>query len=111
MVWRADPPDTIELDGAVVLIGPNNSGKTSAMQALALWDIGLRRWLERRPGARGRRRRPRGTDRSRGRLALRARVRLREPGVLLLPAATAGTRAGAELMAPLFEVYARRLGQ
>ena len=40
----------IELDGAVVLIGPNNSGKTSAMQALALWDIGLRRWLERRSG-------------------------------------------------------------
>ena len=40
----------IELGNPVVFIGPNNSGKTSAMQALALWDIGLKRWLERRPG-------------------------------------------------------------
>ena len=40
----------IELGSPVVLIGPNNSGKTSAMQALALWDIGLRRWNERRAG-------------------------------------------------------------
>ena len=31
----------IELGSPVVFIGPNNSGKTSAMQALALWDIGL----------------------------------------------------------------------
>ncbi len=40
----------IELGGAVVLIGPNNSGKTTALQALALWDIGLRRWNEKRRG-------------------------------------------------------------
>lgn len=33
---------------SVVLIGPNNSGKTTALQALALWEIGLRRWNERR---------------------------------------------------------------
>ncbi len=38
----------IELGSPVVFIGPNNSGKTSAMQALALWDIGLKRWNERR---------------------------------------------------------------
>ena len=38
----------IELGSPVVFIGSNNSGKTSAMQALALWDIGLKRWLERR---------------------------------------------------------------
>jgi len=38
----------IELGSPVVLIGPNNSGKTSAMQALALWDIGLKRWNEKR---------------------------------------------------------------
>ena len=37
----------VELGRSVVFIGPNNSGKTSAMQALALWDIGLKRWLER----------------------------------------------------------------
>jgi len=40
----------IELGNPVVLIGPNDSGKTTALQALALWDIGLRRWNERRGG-------------------------------------------------------------
>ena len=40
----------IELDKAVVFIGPNNSGKTTALQALALWDIGVRRWNEKRKG-------------------------------------------------------------
>ncbi|MDE2667166.1 MAG: AAA family ATPase [Acidobacteriota bacterium] len=40
----------IELGNPVVFIGPNNSGKTSAMQALALWDVGLRRWNEKRSG-------------------------------------------------------------
>ena len=40
----------IELGKNVVLIGPNNSGKTTALQALALWDIGLRRWNEKRQG-------------------------------------------------------------
>ena len=39
-----------DLGQAVVLIGPNNSGKTTALQALALWDAGLRRWNERRHG-------------------------------------------------------------
>ena len=38
----------VELANPVVFIGPNNSGKTSAMQALALWNLGLKRWLERR---------------------------------------------------------------
>jgi ABC-type lipoprotein export system ATPase subunit len=38
----------IELGKTVVFIGPNNSGKTTALQALALWDIGLRKWLEKR---------------------------------------------------------------
>ena len=40
----------IELGNPVILIGPNNSGKTTALQALALWDIGLRRWNEKRAG-------------------------------------------------------------
>jgi ABC-type taurine transport system ATPase subunit len=40
----------IELGKAVVLIGPNSSGKTTVLQALALWDIGLRRWNEKRKG-------------------------------------------------------------
>ena len=40
----------IELGKAVVLIGPNNCGKTTALQALALWDIGIRRWNEKWKG-------------------------------------------------------------
>lgn len=40
----------IELGERVVLIGPNNAGKTSALQALALWDVGTKRWLEKRGG-------------------------------------------------------------
>ena len=40
----------IELGSPVVFIGPNNSGKTSAMQALALWDVGIQRWNEKRSG-------------------------------------------------------------
>jgi energy-coupling factor transporter ATP-binding protein EcfA2 len=38
----------IELADRVVFVGPNNSGKTSALQALALWDIGAKRWVEKR---------------------------------------------------------------
>lgn len=40
----------IELGNPVVFIGPNDSGKTTALQALALWDIGLKRWIEKRSG-------------------------------------------------------------
>ena len=40
----------IDLGNPVVFIGPNNSGKTAALQALALWDIGLKRWNENRKG-------------------------------------------------------------
>lgn len=46
---RFDEVD-VELGKAVVLIGPNNSGKTTALQALALWDLGARRWNEKRKG-------------------------------------------------------------
>lgn len=44
--------DDVEFDLGknVVFIGPNNSGKTTALQALALWEIGLRRWNEKRKG-------------------------------------------------------------
>lgn len=38
----------IELGSPVVLIGPNNSGKTAVLQALALWDTGVKRWVEKR---------------------------------------------------------------
>lgn len=38
----------LELADRVVLVGPNNAGKTSALQALALWDVGVKRWSEKR---------------------------------------------------------------
>lgn len=38
----------IELGERVLFVGPNNSGKTSALQALALWNAGVRRWVEKR---------------------------------------------------------------
>ena len=40
----------IELGNPVVFIGPNNSGKTTALQALALWEVGLRKWNDKRAG-------------------------------------------------------------
>jgi ABC-type arginine transport system ATPase subunit len=38
----------LELGDRVVLVGPNNAGKSTALQAFALWDVGLKRWLEKR---------------------------------------------------------------
>ena len=37
----------LDLDDVVVFVGPNDSGKTTALQALLLWELGLRRWRER----------------------------------------------------------------
>lgn len=41
----------IDLGNPVVFVGPNNSGKTTALQALALWNVGLNRWTEKRSEA------------------------------------------------------------
>lgn len=41
----------IELDHPAVLIGPNNCGKTSAIQALALWSQAVRTWYDVRKGS------------------------------------------------------------
>ena len=38
----------IELEHPAVLIGPNNCGKTSAIQALALWSLAVRTWYDAR---------------------------------------------------------------
>lgn len=38
----------ITLGAPVVFVGPNNSGKTTALQALALWELGVRTWMEKR---------------------------------------------------------------
>jgi energy-coupling factor transporter ATP-binding protein EcfA2 len=40
----------IDLGNPVVFVGPNDSGKTTALQALALWGIGVKRWNEKRAG-------------------------------------------------------------
>ncbi len=48
----------VELGNPVVFIGPNNSGKTTALQALALWEIGLKRWNENRMGKKNPEKRP-----------------------------------------------------
>ncbi len=34
----------IDLTNPTVLIGPNNSGKTSVLQAFALWSLGIKTW-------------------------------------------------------------------
>ena len=36
----------IELDHPAVLIGPNNCGKTTAIQAIALWSQAIKTWFE-----------------------------------------------------------------
>ena len=36
----------IPLGNSFVFIGPNNSGKTSALQALTLWHVGLQKWAD-----------------------------------------------------------------
>ena len=36
----------IELDHPAVLVGPNNSGKTAAVQAIALWSQAVRTWFD-----------------------------------------------------------------
>lgn len=40
----------IALEHPTVLIGPNNCGKTTVLQALALWSQGLKAWVEMRRG-------------------------------------------------------------
>jgi AAA domain, putative AbiEii toxin, Type IV TA system/AAA domain len=37
---------SFDLPGHVVLAGPNNTGKTTLLQALAAWDFALARWRE-----------------------------------------------------------------
>ena len=38
--------ETFNFDGNVVLAGPNNSGKTTLLQAIATWSLALERWRE-----------------------------------------------------------------
>ncbi len=36
---------TFEVDNNIVLAGPNNSGKTTLLQAVAVWNLAMQRWL------------------------------------------------------------------
>ena len=40
--------EEFRLSDHVVLAGPNNSGKTSLLQAIVVWDLAFRRWREKR---------------------------------------------------------------
>lgn len=60
----------IELGNPVVLIGPNDSGKTTALQALALWGIGLSHWIAKYEGREAPKRRPAATINRRDLLAI-----------------------------------------
>jgi hypothetical protein len=39
---------SFDLGRSVVFVGPNNSGKTSALQAISLWETGLKAWVVKR---------------------------------------------------------------
>jgi len=40
--------EIFDVSGNIVLAGPNNSGKTSLLQAISVWNLGLRKWLAER---------------------------------------------------------------
>lgn len=37
-----------DLRGNIILAGPNNSGKSSLIQAIAVWNLALQEWLQER---------------------------------------------------------------
>ncbi len=47
---------TFKLADSVVLAGPNNAGKSTLLQAIATWKLGLDRWVAHRGGGRARER-------------------------------------------------------
>ena len=60
----------IELGNPVVFIGPNDSGKTTALQMLALWGLGLTHWIAKYQGREAPKRRPGATINRRDLLAI-----------------------------------------
>lgn len=60
----------IELGNPVVFIGPNDSGKTTALQVLALWGLGLTHWTTKYGGREAPKRRPAATINRRDLLAI-----------------------------------------
>jgi len=68
--FKQFPELDIELGSPVVFIGPNDSGKTTALQALALWGFGLSHWIRRYEGREAPKRRPAVTLNRRDLLAI-----------------------------------------
>jgi energy-coupling factor transporter ATP-binding protein EcfA2 len=63
---------SISLDDHIVFAGPNNSGKTTAIQALAVWRLALTKWLEKR-------------DKAKSKATLRTGVAISRPDLIALP--------------------------
>lgn len=61
--------EKVDLDQSVVFVGRNNSGKTTALQALSLWEFALRNWLKEREKNRSKAKQRVGVPISRERLA------------------------------------------
>jgi len=61
--------EKVNLDQSVVFVGRNNSGKTTALQALSLWEFALRNWLKERDESKSKARQRVGVPISRERLA------------------------------------------
>ncbi|MBN1592903.1 MAG: AAA family ATPase [Candidatus Coatesbacteria bacterium] len=40
--------EEFHLDSSIVLAGPNNSGKTTLLQAISVWNLGVQKWLSER---------------------------------------------------------------
>jgi predicted ATPase len=43
--FKRFPNATFEVGDEVVLAGPNNPGKTTLLQAVAVWNLAMQRWL------------------------------------------------------------------
>ena len=43
---KENHPDYVEAGIRELLVGPNNSGKTTLLQAIATWYLGLQRWIQ-----------------------------------------------------------------
>lgn len=40
--------EEFELSESIILAGPNNSGKTTLLQAIAVWNLGFQKWIQKR---------------------------------------------------------------
>ena len=43
--------ETFDLSDSVILAGPNNAGKSTVLQAIAVWKYGVDRWVQHRGGS------------------------------------------------------------